>query len=264
MLAAAESRDLETFLSIAFPPAWSGIAARIIETGAEMAPETCGWAPRWSRIPPTVRRGNQDLDTATKSVIFRVHDCLHQLWGLPHPGSFSTDDFYAYKRAQMCGEVAVLTLTEFAYCDYLRRTFPEVESLIWKRNAIPLLDGPLAGKSLAQVAMRLDELLHKKTRPKWVRDNPIALAFVDDYVPMLERDRQQIDQNWAVMKAANWLPEGAPKAKFGPDLDGLELTVWMIHDFEQLLSSSRDIDYALAAFNRQRRARLELPAGWVS
>jgi len=261
---ASESRDLEEFLNLAFPSDWGGIAARIVETGAEMSVEKCGWAPRWSKIPPTVRKGSASIETAAKSVIFRVHDCLHQLWGLPHPGSFSEDDFYYYKRAQMCGEVAVLTLTEFVYCDYLRRQYPELAPLIWSRNAIPLLEGPMAGKSTEQVAMRLDDLLHKKSRPKWVRENPIALAFVEDYVPMLERDREQIDLNWAAMKAANWLPEGAPKAKFGPSLDGLELTVWMIRDFEHLISSSPDIDRALAAFNRERRARLVLPPGWAS
>lgn len=264
LLQAAETRDLEEFLRLAFPPEWAGIAARIIETGAEMAAEKCGWAPRWSKIPPTVRTGTADLETATKSVIFRVHDCLHQLWGLPHPGSFSVDDFYYYKRAQMCGEVAVLTLTEFVYCDYLRRQYRELANLIWSRNAIPMLEGPLAGKSTEQIAMRLDDILHKQRRPKWVRDNPYALAFVEDYVPMLEKDRHQIDQNWEAMKAANWLPEGAPKAKFGVGLDGLELTVWMIRDFEHLLSSSTDVDHALAQFNRERRARLVLPRGWVS
>lgn len=264
--AACRTFEIEDFLRLAFPPEWGGVAARILETGVEMSATPCKWAPRWSRIPPTVRKGPENLSTATKSVIFRVHDCLHQLWGLPHPRNFTMDDRYYYKRAQMCGEVAVLTLAEFVYCDWLRRQYPEIRDLIWSRNAIPLIDGdgPMAGKSIEQIAMRLDDLLHKKSRPKWVRDNPVATAFVDDYVPMLERDREQIDANWMAMKAANWLPEGAPKAKFGDRLDGLELTVWMIHDFEHLLSSSAEVDRALAEFNRKRRSKIELPEGWVS
>lgn len=261
---ASESRTIEDFLSLAFPPEWGGIRARIIETGAEMAPEPCGWAPRWSLIPPTVRKGTGDLHTATKSVIYRIHDSLHQLWGLPHPGKYTIDDFYYFKRAQMCGEVAVLTLTEFVYCNYLRRQYPELEGFIRSRNAIPMMDTHLAGKSVEQIAMRLDDLLHKKSRPRWVREDPIATAFVDDYVPMLEKDRQQIDINWEAMKAAQWSPDGAPKARFGPGLDGLELTVWMIRDFEHLLSSSSDIDWPLAHFNRERRTKLVLPPGWVS
>lgn len=264
LLIANETRSIGEFLAHAFPPKWGGIRARILETGVEMSPEACPWAPRWSKISPTVRKGSADLHTATKSVIFRVHDCLHQLWGLPHPGSFSEEDRYYYKRAQMCGEVAVLTLTEFVYCDYLRREYPELQGLIWGRNAIPLLETHMAGKSLQQIAMRMDDLLHKGSRPRWVREDPIATAFVDDYVPMLERDRQQIDINWDAMRAAHWTPEGAPKARFGPHLDGLELTVWMIQDFEHLLSSSEDVDWALAEFNRERRSKLILPPGWAS
>lgn len=261
---AAATRDLETFLALAFPPEWAGIAARIVETGAVFADAPCKWAPRWSMIPPTVRVGGTPLETAAKSVIYRVHDCLHQLWGLPHPGNFDEDARYYYKRAQMCGEVAVLTLTEFVYCDTLRRRLPELADAIRRRNAVPLLDGPLAGRSVEQIAMRLDDLLHKQRRPQWVREHPVALAFVDDYVPMLEEDRRQIDANWAAMKAAGWTPDGAPKARFGPMLDGLELTVWMIADFHHLLSSSPDVDQALAAFNRERRANIRLPEGWVS
>ena len=264
ILQANASRDLAEFLTLAFPPEWGGIRARILETGAEMSAERTPWAPRWSMISPTVRKGTEDLDTATKSVIFRVHDCLHQLWGLPHPTAFSQEDFFYYKRAQMCGEVAVLTLTEFVYCDHLRRLYPEIASLIYSRNAVPLLETHLAGKSVAQIAMRLDDLLHKKSRPLWVRNDPIATAFVEDYVPMLETDRHQIDGNWNAMKEANWLPVGAPKAKFGPGLDGLELTVWMIDDFHHLLSSSPDVDWPLAHFNRERRRQLVLPPGWVS
>lgn len=229
-----------------------------------MSKEPCPWAPRWSKIPPTVRTGRDDLETALKSVIFRVHDCLHQLWGLPYPGNYTTDDFYYFKRAQMCGEVAVLTLAEFVYAPYLARTDIMCRSAVWARNALPLLEGPLAGRSLEQIAMRMDELLHKQIRPRWVRENPFARAFVEDYVPMLERDREQIDKNWAAMKAASWYPVGIPRAPFGAALEGLELTLWMIRDFEHLLSSSHTVDQALTGFNRQRRAKLVLPPGWVS
>ncbi len=264
LVRAVNALDLETFFSFAFPAAWQGIAARIIETGAEFSPEVCAWSPRWSSIPRTTRKGDSLLENAMKSVIFRVHDCLHQLWGLPHPGEFSEEDFYYFKRSQMCGEVAVLTLTEFVFCDHLRKRFPEIAPLLQRRNALALLDGPLAGKSVEQIATRLDALLHRNIRPKWVLDDPAALAFVKDYVPMLERDRQMVDHNWALMRAARWCPDVAPRAKFGPNLDGLELTLWMIRDFEHLLSSSPYVDRALAAFNRSRRSELVLPVGWMS
>lgn len=264
LMDAYKETSLEVFMTLAFPPEWAGIAARILETGAEISPTHCAWAPRWSKIPLTIRKGEANLETATKSVIFRVHDCLHQLWGLPHPNQFTEDDYYYYKRSQMCGEVAVLTLVEFVYCKYLADTYPELKDLLYSRNALPLLETHLAGKTIKQIAMRLDDLLHKKSRPRWVREDPIATAFVDDYVPMLEKDRQQVDINWVAMKDANWKPRGAPKARFSTGLDGLELTIWMIHDFKHLMSSTPDIDDALAEFNRTRRRTLVLPKGWTS
>jgi len=260
---AFETRDLERFVELMFPPTWQSLAARILESGAEMSDEITAWAPRWSPVSPTLRTGSSPLETHMKSCIFRVHDCLHQLWGLPVPApGHSEEDFYLYKRAQMCGEVAVLTLTEFVFCDYLRQSYPELRDYVWMRNALPMKFGPLQGKSTLQIAMRLDDLLHKKRKPKWVRDHAPSLAFVEDYVPMLQRDRDAIDANWAVMKRVGWLPEGAPNARYSRNLDGLELTAWMIADFYHQMETGIEIDRALQTFNRTRRRCVVLPEGW--
>ena len=261
---AFHTRDIEAFTRLLFPPAWGAITARIVESGAEMSPEMCPWAPRWSLIPPTVRKGATALETWVKSCLFRAHDCFHQLWGLPIPDpSYSEDAFYSYKRAQMCGEVAVLTLTEFVLAPHLYDTYAELREVLWKRNAIPLLrEGPLQGKSTVQVALRLDDILHKKRRPRWVRDSREASAFADDYVPMLEADRRDIDHNWALMKKQEWRPSGAPNARYSQDLDGLELTAWMIDDFYHLVGTDSVVDEALRDFNRERRRKIVLPAGW--
>lgn len=267
-LSAADTTDIETFLARAFPPEWKGVAARILETGVTMSGEPCNWAPRWSPIPPTVRTdkaGNEDI-TRLKSIIFRVHDCLHQLWGLPHPGTdFTKDDFYYYKRAQMCGEVAVLTITEFVFCKWVYDTYPTLQYHLWSRQALPMLETHLKGKSLLQIVMRMDDLLHKKSRPRWVREDPIASAFCDDYVQMLQTDRDMIDICWEVMKENPEFVRSLyqmPKARFGRDLDGLELTIWMVEDFEHLLSSATVPDYGLIAFNRERRSKIQFPEGW--
>lgn len=260
---AFETRDIERFMALVFPPTWRALAARIIESGATMSDELCAWAPRWSPIPPTVRRGRDELGTWVKSCIFRAHDCIHQLWGLPIPSdAFTEDEFYVYKRAQMCGEVAVLTLTEFVLCASLLERHHDLRPILSERNALPLLAGPLGGKTTAQIAARLDGLLHKQVRPRWVRDCPTATAFVDDYVPMLAHDRRNVDHNWNLMKQAGWRPIGAPNVRYNPDLDGLELTLWLIDDFFHQLGTDPEVDEPLAAFNRARRAGLELPLGW--
>ena len=260
---AFETRDLATFLRLVFPPEWAPLAARILESGASMSDTCVPWAPRWSPISPTVRKGSTPLHTAVKSALYRAHDAIHQLWGLPVPSEAMTlADFVIYKRAQMCGEVAVLTLTEFYLAETIAFRFPELREFLNTRNALPLLHGPLRGKSPAQVAARLDELLHKQLTPLWVRDSPVALAFVAKYVPMLRKDRELIDQNWKLMQQANWRPQGAPNARYG-DLSGLELTTWMINDFFHLADTDSVVDAALAEFNAHRRARIQLPKGWA-
>lgn len=261
---AFETRDIEHFLKLVFPPTWQGIAARIVESGATFSKDMCSWAPRWSKIPPTVRTGRTPLETAVKSCIYRVHDCIHQLWGSPLPSErLDQDDFYEFKRAVMCGEVAVLTLTEFDFAGYWYDQNDALEDMLYDRNAIPMLKGPLAGKSTLQIAQRLDDLLHKKSRPRWVREMPSAVAFVEDYVPMLEFDRVNIDHNWRLMKEANnWRPLTAPNSRYSPQLDGLELTQWMITDFFHLRDTDAVVDEPLRDFNRKRREGIVLPAGW--
>lgn len=257
------TRNIRQFLHLMFPPEWKAISARIIESGVTFSRHMTPWAPRWTKISPTVRNGDSRLHTDIKSCIYRVHDCLHQLWGLPIPsGSFDDDDFYLYKRAQMCGEVAVLTLTEFVFVDLVASYNPSLRPFLETRNAIGLLRGPLSGKSAQQIAARLDDVLHKKRRPKWVRDSSMATAFADDYIPMLEEDRKSIDSNWEIMKSTGWRPDDLPNSRYSRGLDGLELTTWMINDFFHLLDTDSVIDENLTKFNMDRREKIVLPHGW--
>lgn len=260
---AFETRDIEEFLHLIFPSAWKGVAARIVESGATFSQDMCAWAPRWSKIPPTIREGKDATETAFKSCVFRVHDCLHQLWGLPLPSErMDQDDFYEYKRAQMCGEVAVLVLTEFEFAKYWYQTCPELRDVIRRRNAIQMIEGPLQAKTTLQIAQRMDDLLHKKSRPRWVRGHTESEAFVEDYVPMLEFDRTNIDHNWGLMKDARWRPTTAPNSRYSPHLDGLELTQWMITDFFHLIDTDGVVDVPLRDFNRARREDIVLPKWW--
>jgi hypothetical protein len=260
---AFNTRDIARFMELMFPPEWSALRARIIESGATMSKDLCDWAPRWSPVPPTVRGDADALEGRVRSCIYRMHDCLHNLWGLPIPGAeFSKADFYVYKRSQMCGEVAVLTLTEFAFCKSLLDRHPSLRDILWSRDALAMLDGPMRGRSLVQVAARLDGMLHKWAHPQWVREHAASLSFAAYYVPMLEHDRRAIDHNWELMKAAQWRPVGAPNARYSTDTDGLELTTWMIDDFQHLMDTDHVVDEELAAFNRGRRAGIVLPKGW--
>ena len=262
-VAASETTDVKTFLELMFPEEWQPVAARIVESGVQFADGICDWAPRWSKIPFTIKKGHSILEAALKSNLFRVHDCIHQLWGLPIPSKdFTEEDFFLFKRAQMCGEVAVLTISEFMLASHLYENYSTTRHLLDKRCAISMLKSPLKGKSPIDVAMRLDDVLHKKNRPKWLRDHPDSIKFADYYVPMLEADRQGIDNNWECMKRHQWIPTQAPNSRYSNNLDGLELTLWMVTDFYHQMKTDTKIDYALAEFNRERRSHIIFPEGW--
>jgi hypothetical protein len=263
---AYESTDLHEFLEMVFPVEWKPIVARIIESGAEFG-ETDKFAPRWSTIPFTKRisKKNDMNETYFKSIIFRVHDCLHQLWGLPVLTTFDQDSFYQFKRMWMCAEVSVLTLTEFIYCQWLYDTQEHLRPYLEHRNTLLFKNTTeLKNKTPVQLAARLDQLLHKKIYPKWVRDNIHARTFVEDYVPMLEQDRINIDHNWNLLVAQedkSYLVK-LPNQRYSKELDGLELTQWMITDFYHLLNTDGEVDTALAEFNKRRRQSVNLPDTW--
>jgi len=263
---AYNSKYLKEFIYEVFPDEWAPICARIIESGAEFG-ETNKFAPRWSPIPFTVRESKTGnlTETYLKSIIFRVHDCIHQLWGLPIPSIFDEDNKYMFKRMWMCAEVATLTITEFIYCEWLYNTQEKLRPLLENRNTLLFKwTTELKNKSPVQLGARLDQLLHKKIRPKWTRDNKYACIFLDDYVPMLEQDRDNIDWNWNLLVKQNnksYLKE-LPNQRYSRKLDGLELTQWMVSDFYHLMETDEVIDNSLSEFNKNRRKNVNLPDYW--
>lgn len=271
---AFEAENAEVFLFEVFPDKWHALAARILESGADFS-KTMGlneFAPGWTMIPYTVRyskKGDAN-ETYFKSMIFRVHDFLHQLWGLPVPTDLDfTDDREReyFKRMWMCAEVAVLTIVEFFYCQWLYDTQPHLKQYLIDRNTLAFKrTTELRDKTMEQTALRLDALLHKKTRPRWVRENEAAVTFVTDFGEMLEYDRVNIDHNWKLLvqqEAKQYLFD-LPNQSYGENLDGAELTTWMIRHFEHYINTSSRIDRPLQEFNHERRRKVNLPKDWNS
>lgn len=266
--AAFHCKDLETFMRMVFPEKWDPIIARILETGAYFE-ETDKFAPRWTSLPFTLRKSKtgDEAETHFKSMIFRVHDCLHQLWGLPVPKKWDEDEFYYLKRMWMCAEVAVLTLTEFFYCQWLYDTQPHLRKYLVDRNTLLFKNTTLLrDRTPLETANILDELLHKKIQPKWVRENKHGLLFVEDYVPMLEQDRLNIDWNWHLLleqENKDYL-QHIPTQRYNRTKTGREFTEWMIKDFHDVLETGTDVDWGMAQFNQGRRHKVNLPDGWNS
>lgn len=266
------TRDVAEFMDLVFPPSWGGIKARIIETGVIFldGKDDEGmekFALGWSFITPTMRmskRGNIK-ETWLKSIIFRVHDVLHQLFSLFVPQTWDDEELYSLKRMWMCAEVSVLTLTEFVYCQWLYDTQPHLREFLEHRNTLLFKNTTqLSGKTPQDTASVLDQLLHLKARPKWVTDSEYGVKFLDDFVPMLEEDRVNIDHNLRILREQTdkeYL-KFMPTPCYGKHLDGRELTVWMIRYFETLMDTGSEPDMMLAEFNQSRRSHINLPDSW--
>ena len=270
--AAFNCTDLGEFLLMVFPKEWAPVAARIVESGAYFVESKEGeggdkFAPRWTPVPLTVRKSKRGLEAETqfKSIIFRVHDCLHQLWGLPVPRAWDETERYYFKRMWMCAEVAVLTITEFFYCQWLHETQPHLRAFLENRNTLLFKNTTLLRtRTMLETANILDELLHKKIQPKWVRENPHALIFIEDFVAMLEYDRVNIDWNWTLLlgqKDKSYLA-GLSTQRYSREKTGREFTEWLLADFQHTLATGTDIDEGLAAYNRKRRNAIDLPPSW--
>lgn len=268
---AFESRNVAEFMDLVFPSSWGGIKARILETGVmfeEGDPNEEKFALGWSFIRPTMRLSKRENERETwfKSIIFRVHDVLHQLFSLFVPSRWDDEEELRHlKRMWMCAEVAVLTLTEFVWCQWLYDTQPHLREFLEHRNTLLFKNTTqLAEKTPKEIASVLDQLLHLKARPKWVTENPHGLEFLRDFVPMLQVDRVNIDYNFELLIAQRdkeYLKH-MPRPCYGKELDGRELTVWMIKYFELMKNTGDTVDEELATFNRERRSKLNLPDGW--
>lgn len=272
---AFQTRDVAEFMDLVFPPSWGGIKARIIETGVIFVDENDArekvekFALGWSFITPTMRMSKRDNERETwfKSIIFRVHDVLHQLFSLFVPKTWDDQELHSLKRMWMCAEVAVLTLTEFVYCQWLYDTQEHLREFLEHRNTLLFKNTTqLSGKSPQDIASVLDQLLHLKARPKWVTDSDHGLKFLEDFVPMLQEDRINIDHNLRILreqKNKEYL-KFMPTPCYGWHLDGRELTVWMIKYFETLLDTGSEVDWMLTSFNQTRRSHINLPDSWNS
>lgn len=274
--AAYNATDLAQFMDITFPPEWGSLKSRILETGAVLSDEAM-FAPKWSPIPVTQRIGDATAETHMKSMIFRVHDCIHQIWGLPVPQSYDEPSRREFKKMWMCAEMSVLTITEFFYTQWLYDTQPHLRSLLEKRNTLLFKNSTrLRYLSMKDTAVVLDQVLHQVQSkkipddvrptllPHWVRENTHAMIFVEDFGAMFRQDRVNIDCNWELLRRQTdraYLAK-LPNQTYSTKMDGLQLTVWMIGYFETLLGSGEDVDVELMMFNRRRREGVNLPARW--
>lgn len=272
--AAYNETDLETFMRMTFPPHWESLIPRILETGA-IYEETSKFAPRWSPIPFTRRFGSAGKETSLKSIIFRVHDCLHQLWGLPIPKIGDDEkknekERISFKKMWMCAEMTVLTIIEFFYTQWLYDTQPYLREFLEKRNTLLFKHTTqLSNASMEETAIVLHQMLYEACDDidklsLWIRENEYAMIFYKDFSEMFRQDRKNIDCNWVLLmqqEDKKYL-QNVPHQTYDKDLDGLQLTLWMIKHFNIMLGTGHDIDVGLMKYNQSRRQSVNLPDTW--
>jgi len=160
-----------------------------------------------------------------------MHDLFHQISPVEVSGKYDEDSRVQFKKSSMCGEVAVLYLTEFRYAEALAEAKPEWEEDIRERKSLPLLDlmrrkGVLAWED--QVAC-LDNLLYGDSFFPFLQGEPEVKDFIEDYWSMFERDRGFLDHNWELLKGDKWEPKRV--ISYDPTLNHLELTKHMVKIF---------------------------------
>jgi hypothetical protein len=264
---AFNTRDLEIFMNLMFPKSWKPVIYTILESGAIMSKDNCHWAPKWSMVPPTIRGNLQEneLDCMVRSCIFRVHDCIHNLWGLHMPGNmYSELDRINYKKSQMAGEIAVLGITEFVYCRHLLDMHPSLHKIIIERDAIKMTQGVMKNGSLDSIVLKLNQILYENIYPSWINSDVNTLNFINYYRPMLERDRQGVDNNWEILKINRQIQNNCSDDKYDNTLTGGELSLWMCRNFNMILNDkSKKLSSNVVEKNRMlRNASNVFPDNW--
>lgn len=265
IIKAYKSETLLEFMKELYPVNWGGICARIIETGVSFTEEDEPWLIGVSDIQKTVRKGNTYVESILKSVLFMAHDTFHNLWGLPYIKDFDLNNQEFFMKAQMCGEIAVLTVTEFILAKQIKKRHKELGSLIDKRNAVPMMNygEELYHLSPRDLATRLESILKDGKYQKWIYNTDTGMNFFNDYIPMLQKDIRNILQNWDTMKRYNFIPNALCNNRYNSNMSSSELTQWMLDDFMHQRNSDGNIDYELSEFNRNRRKRMVVPTEWI-
>ena len=140
---------------------------------------------------------------------------------------------------------------------------PEISPIILKRQAVNIMNNVFKNKTSNEIVSRIDTMLHKKFHESWMNNESVKL-FREYYIPMLELDRKNSENNFYIMKANNWRPVNAPNNRYNSELTGLEMTNWMMNDFHHQLNTDNVIDEGLMLFNRNRLEGIIIPDGWNS
>lgn len=111
---AFHTRNPHRFVEIICPSEWGGIKHTLFRLCDRLRFEHAKWFPGKGVIPLTTRGEASELPNMIfRSVVFRFHDFLHQIW----PADISSKE--AFVRSQIDGELVVLALAEASFIPWL-------------------------------------------------------------------------------------------------------------------------------------------------
>jgi hypothetical protein len=269
---AYNTKDVFEFCNIIMPE-WRGVVTKILENGTEFNSfEKSDWLPGWSSISLSKRLSKINVidDMIFKSVVYRFHDIIHNLWIFPNLKISNVEDELLYKKIQMAGEVTTLVITEFFW---LCNLFDKIESdkykqYIEKRNAYKIYGKEIKNISIHEIGDYVSLMVGEGSK-KDAFKNTLSEDFADDYYRMLENDRVMIDKNIKIIKKQNWTPANdnfyVPQ-KFMYDISEKDLVRFMLSEFMDLYENPKhNFNYANRNENLVRRRNMnKFPSGWAS
>lgn len=222
---------------------WRNMITRGIQNGAYWsAPKGC-WLAARTGIPVT-KKSNK-----FKEIIYQVHDWFHQHTPSLSPSNFDEREGVYWTTSQISGEIAVLAYTEFFFvADEVDRLWDEEQAA--SRLALPFLS-KLQSPDVSEMADILYRLLVLGERPNWARSRE-AVAFLNDYQPMLDLDSRMIKRYWECISETKW----STNAPFVPDgsIDGRADVQRHIQNIRKAVEQTCIRD-PYAAFENQRIRR---------
>jgi hypothetical protein len=255
------------------PIQWSGVYSKIIENGASFGyNKKIDWLPGWSDISTTEKLSKKsDLDEAIfKSVVYRFHDVIHNIWIFPNIAIKDEHDAALYKKIQMAGEIATLAVTEFFWLSnlYYDISSDKYKEFIRKRNAQKIFGAKIKRMSIYSVAKHISLMAGEGSR-EGSFSGTICEDFASDYFRMLEEDRNMIDTNTFLIKKDGWSPSSQelyiPPEKDYESSEEAMIRRMLTYFMKLYKNPNFEHNKNLRRLNLERKSKMnQFPIGWSS
>lgn len=241
---AFHTQDVNKFVEIMTPKEWVNLVPVFKSLNLKFEKD-CGWIPGLTNIPLTTRGSDADFpNKVIRSVMFRYHDVLHNLWGQPTEKS-------TYVDVQIAGEFVVLVLSECWHGKLMyESSCAEVKEILECKEAIKLHDSFLVGKTKKQTALELESIFFHGA--EFTTTCKYTNKFINYFRPMLLQDFENSTSNLKLFEELGLKEECITKYKKDENM-----ICQMMDNFESLVKGEGDLLYTPIKHKLRK-----LPKGW--